>query len=569
MPEAPTAEDRTTQRLLSVGWAPVEGADWYEVERDGGLVASPWFVAAYADPLVPAGRTASYRVRGVSAIMGPGPWSEPVQATAPPILFTDPLTPFEASGGSSLTTEVQERAFLQEVAERSDRVALEQIGTSVEGRPILLARIAHPVAPTPEETAERPVVFFNCTVHGNEWTPRESCLKLIRDLAFTDDPALTVLLSEVVVLVNPTSNPDGRAADRRENSQGLDVNRDYFELQSPEARAVVDVLNRYRPEVLLDGHNCCDDSIVPNWAQHPGVNEGIRTGAKALVEEGLLANGDRYGFTGQRSTLATGANPEIARNYSGLRHTFGLLNEVRSGTIAGRVEEQSGYPGAAVNRRVRAVSAFDFVLYATLQHYADHRTEIAEAIATSIADAEANRGPAFYGENPDQQQSPPPCGYLLTEAQHAQVEDRLALHQVKVEMLPDGVLVPMAQRSRNLIPLLLDARAGTRLVAAERLDDCPTSFAGARAELLAIVDAGGITEGLEGKVRHALDQAELWLTLEQQRPIAPTHLDRAVHLLLWQADVIEGKGKVGQGDAQALRALAQSIAELAAQLRAS
>lgn len=71
---------------------------------------------------------------------------------------------------------------------------------------------------------------------------------------------------------------------------------------------------------------------------------------------------------------------------------------------------------------------------------------------------------------------------------------------------------------------------------------------------------GGITTGLEGKVRHAIAQFEDWSTRAQQAPIAHTHLDRAIRLLQWQADVIDRTGKP-QGDAERLRALAAAIAD--------
>ncbi len=89
-----------------------------------------------------------------------------------------------------------------------------------------------------------------------------------------------------------------------------------------------------------------------------------------------------------------------------------------------------------------------------------------------------------------------------------------------------------------------------------------------RGELNDVVAAGGITEGLEGKIRHALDTAEEWLGMPKKFGPALSHLDRAVHLLLWQADVIEDKNKPNQGDAAALRALAASIQAFADSLRA-
>ncbi len=87
-------------------------------------------------------------------------------------------------------------------------------------------------------------------------------------------------------------------------------------------------------------------------------------------------------------------------------------------------------------------------------------------------------------------------------------------------------------------------------------------FAFAEGELDRLVADGGITAGLEAKIRHALAQAELWLSLDQQRPIAGTHLERAIHLLLWQADVIETKDKPNQGDPAGLRNLAATLQAL-------
>ncbi len=89
-------------------------------------------------------------------------------------------------------------------------------------------------------------------------------------------------------------------------------------------------------------------------------------------------------------------------------------------------------------------------------------------------------------------------------------------------------------------------------------------FEGARDQLDELVAAGGITEGLEAKVRHALEMAEAWIDLPRKQGPALAHLDRAIHLLLWQADVIENKDKPNQGDAAALRELAAKILEVRA-----
>lgn len=84
---------------------------------------------------------------------------------------------------------------------------------------------------------------------------------------------------------------------------------------------------------------------------------------------------------------------------------------------------------------------------------------------------------------------------------------------------------------------------------------------GVRAELDALVAAGGITPSLEAKIRHAFDMFEAWITNPRQRGPALSHLERAVSLLEWQAGVVD-KGKTNQGDAAGLRALAQSVRDL-------
>ncbi|WP_166355669.1 M14 family zinc carboxypeptidase [Phytoactinopolyspora limicola] len=467
------------QRELSVRWDAVEAADWYEVERDGQLVASPWMMTAYADPLAAAGQEVSYRVRGVSAVLGAGPWSTVGTGVAATPPFSDHLTPFEASGGQ-ITSLEDEQDFLAEVADLSDRVAVDQVGESVEGRPMHLVRIGYPSAPEPHEIQQRPTFYAICTVHGNEWTPRESCLRLIRDLALTDDPDTLDVLQNHAVIVTPTANPDGRARGSRENAQGIDVNRDYLALRSPEARVIVDQLRTYEPDVVVDGHNCCDDSVVAMWSQNLNVAAGLRQAGQGLVRDGLLSTADHLGYTNTPSPLSTLGNPQIARNYSGLRHSVSILNEVRGGAIAGRVEEAAGYPQAATNRRIRAVAAFDMVLDSAITYAVDHEDQIAAARVASVAAAEANSDPVYLGgdENrpprPEEIIEPAVCGYLVAGDEYTSsgAADQFAVHGViGTETGAGVVLVPAGQRMGRLVPLLLDRRSQWAIAEAVELDD--------------------------------------------------------------------------------------------------
>ncbi|HEX5597487.1 MAG TPA: M14 family zinc carboxypeptidase [Micromonosporaceae bacterium] len=532
VPGPTSVESRPIAKQISIGWDELEGANWYEVERDGELIASPWSLTAYADPLVSPGATARYRVRGVSALLGPGEWSQPLVVTAPPNPFVDTPTPFEASGGQ-LTTFEQEQQFLAQIDALSDRVAVDRIGTSVEGRPIHLARIGYPKAPDEQEIRQRPTLFVNCTVHGNEWTPRESCLAFIRDLALTEDPAITAVLAEHAVLVSPTANPDGRFAGRRENAQGLDVNRDYLALRSPEARAAVEVLNRYQPAVVLDGHNCCDHSVVPNWAQHANVGQPVQEQAEALVQEALIGGATTVGYTAQRSALATRGNATIMRNYSGLRNSLGLLNEVRAAAVVGRLDERSGASNRTLNIRHRAVRAFDFVLDATLMYFSEHSADISAAIAQATAEAEAGEGTVYFDEAATRPLESNVCGYLIPAEQYdTQLAELLRMHQITVQERLDGVAVSLAQAHRRLIPLLLDARADTAVADAQTRSYCASGdpiLAPARELLAMLVDDERLAESTASIVASRLDVVENLLGAEDPADAARPVLTALIH----------------------------------------
>jgi murein tripeptide amidase MpaA len=160
-----------------------------------------------------------------------------VLAVAPAAVAAPPQTPFETSNGANWTTDVQEQAFLESVAAASPRVGLQRIGTTLQGRAVNLVSIGAAAPRGAAESRALPTVLFTCSQHGNEPAGREACLKAIRDLAFTEDPATKALLGQASILFVPAANPDGRAANTRGNSQGVDVNRDHIALTTKEARA--------------------------------------------------------------------------------------------------------------------------------------------------------------------------------------------------------------------------------------------------------------------------------------------------------------------------------------------
>lgn len=61
----------------------------------------------------------------------------------------------------------------------------------------------------------------------------------------------------MVALVGPVAAGVGT----RENSKGLDLNRDYMKLDSQEARSLVGLMNKWDPHVLVDLHTTNGSSV--------------------------------------------------------------------------------------------------------------------------------------------------------------------------------------------------------------------------------------------------------------------------------------------------------------------
>src|SRR5699024_1067949 len=136
-----------------------------------------------------------------------------------------PKTPFEEQGEEDWTTLSEEAAFLEEIASNSDRVTHSVVGTSNERNPLHLVKVGFPKPPSDEAIASGDNILIMGTPHGNEPSGREASMKLLRDLAFTEDQELLEELEDATILFIPTPNPDGRKANQRGNADGLDNNR--------------------------------------------------------------------------------------------------------------------------------------------------------------------------------------------------------------------------------------------------------------------------------------------------------------------------------------------------------
>jgi hypothetical protein len=137
-----------------------------------------------------------------------------------------------AAGELSRTEKIY--GYFRELDRATDRVKVEVIGRSEEGREILLvavsdeagirdltrlkqatAALADPRITGPEKAERiiataRPVYYFNAGLHSMETGSPEMVMELAYRLAVSEQPMIRRIRENVVVLINPVSEPDGR-----------------------------------------------------------------------------------------------------------------------------------------------------------------------------------------------------------------------------------------------------------------------------------------------------------------------------------------------------------------------
>ncbi len=186
---------------------------------------------------------------------------------------------------------------LNDLQRKSDRVSVEVIGQSTQGRDLYLVTVTAPESAAEarrqqrlrDRISEDPLVaardqglakrykapfMLNGNIHGNEWEGTDGALQLVEELALSDDPAVGRLLERTRVTSILTVNPDGRVANTRANGAGFDMNRDYITASQPEVVASRDALIDAQPLVFLDMHGYVAGTLLePATAPHAQNSE--------------------------------------------------------------------------------------------------------------------------------------------------------------------------------------------------------------------------------------------------------------------------------------------------------
>jgi Zinc carboxypeptidase len=266
----------------------------------------------------------------------------------------------------------------------SPLVHTESFGKTEEGRELPLLVISDPKVTTPAAARKlgRPLVFVQANIHAGEVEGKEAVLMLARRLVSGD---LKPLTRQLVILIAPDYNADGnekvsvmnRSAQNgpvagvgtRENSKGLDLNRDYMKLDSAEARSLIGLFNKWDPHVLVDLHTTNGSYHANHLTYSPMLNPNADARLIEFTRERMLApirqameknhhwrtyyygNFAPEGGGGRESARIDPANPgnvswrtfdhrpRFGNNYAGLRNRIAILSEAYSYLdFKGRVE---------------------------------------------------------------------------------------------------------------------------------------------------------------------------------------------------------------------------------------
>jgi len=274
-------------------------------------------------------------------------------------------------------------AYLDLVAAASDRVSIEDAGTSTLGNrmPVVVLtspdnqarlddirdaarRIAKPGDASPEETrrlieSTPAVALITCTIHSTEVGSTQMTTEFVWRFATTDDPERLAWMDDAVILLMPSINPDGQVmvVDWYDEWLGTDYeggrmpwlyhhyvghdnNRDFYALTQKETRVVNDVLyHRWFPQVFLDEHQMGSTGprmFVPPQTDplDPEVHSLVFRMADSIGTN-MSRRLEEAGKTGVGHDMIFDSYwPGGTRNTAWWKNVTGLLTEVASVRIA-------------------------------------------------------------------------------------------------------------------------------------------------------------------------------------------------------------------------------------------
>ena len=223
--------------------------------------------------------------------------------------------------GTRVASPAQIENAVINYAKQSDRIKVVEYGKTHEGRSLYAVFISSPSnidnldkfkqsladlsdARKTNDNKARSIInslpavaWMAYSIHGNETSGADAALGLIYHLIASTDLEVTSMLDNMVVIVDPLMNPDGRARfaksleqyrgtapnyddqsllhtgdwpSGRTNHYFFDLNRDWFYLTQPETQGRVPLINKWTPQIFVDAHEMgAQDTFMTGPAREP------------------------------------------------------------------------------------------------------------------------------------------------------------------------------------------------------------------------------------------------------------------------------------------------------------
>ncbi|MHC9089878.1 M14 family metallopeptidase [Tenacibaculum sp. IMCC1] len=392
--------------------------------------------------------------------------------------------------------------YMKALANASDRVVLENRGTTYEGRPLVLLTITssknhqdlevirekHIKATNDAsvDVSNSPIVVYQgFSIHGNEASGSNAALAAAYYLAAAEGQKIEGLLNNSVILFDPAMNPDGlqRFAywantnkanninpdpnDReyhevwpggRTNHYWFDMNRDWLPVQLPESRARIRTFHKWLPNILTDHHEMGTNST---FFFQPGIPSRTNPLTPKMNQELTkeIATYHAKAFDKIGSTYYS--EESFDDFYYGKGSTFpdinggiGILFE--QGSSRGHAQESENgvltFPFTIRNQFTAALS--------TLEAAKNMRTKILQyqqGFYKNSRSSETNKAIVF-GDEKDATKT----NHLAEVLQRHQIK----LHELKEDLTSNGkrfkkgysYVVPMNQKNHRLVKAMFDVR---------------------------------------------------------------------------------------------------------------
>jgi len=308
------------------------------------------------------------------------------------------LTVAEKTDFHATSSYDETMAFLRKAeAAAAELIRVTDFGRSGQGRPLPLVIVSADGAFTPEAAAAagKPVLLIQSCIHAGEVDGKVATLMILRDIALGRKPELA---EGVIILFAPIYNADGHervspynrsnqdgpveGMGYRATADGINLNRDFLRLASPEAKAMARLVAKWNPDLHVDNHvtNGSDHAWVLTWlvAEAPLLDPAVDAWIDAHLPTVLAATAAAGHPNGPYVSLVSGTDPaagmiwdvsepRYSSGYFPLRNRPSILIEMhahkpfRDRVYANRafLEELISEVGRSGKELVRAVAAAD------------------------------------------------------------------------------------------------------------------------------------------------------------------------------------------------------------------